>query len=60
MRPTWRTMADLVRALPPRELAVQAYALYEKFRPEIPTGVSGWGAPGVLDLNAIERLAKKS
>jgi hypothetical protein len=54
-----RAMADLAGALPPRELAVQAYALYEKFRPEIPAGVSGWGAAGVLDLNAIERLAKK-
>jgi hypothetical protein len=52
-------MADLAGALPPRELAVQAYALYEKFRPEVPTDVSGWGAAGVLDLDAIERLAKK-
>jgi hypothetical protein len=52
-------MADLAGALPPRELAVQAYALYEKFRPEIPPGVSGWGAAGVLDLDAIERFAKK-
>jgi len=33
--------------------------LYEKFRPDITTGVSGWGAAGVLDLDAIERLAKK-
>ncbi len=55
-----RAMADLAAALPQRELAVQAYALYEKFRPEIPAGVSGWGAVGVLDLSAIERLAKKS
>ncbi len=54
-----QAMADLAGALPPRELAEQAYALYEKFRPEIPAGVSGWGAAGVLDLNAIERLAKK-
>ena len=52
-------MADLAETLPPRELEVQAYALYEKFRPEIPAGVSGWGAAGVLDLDAIERLAKK-
>jgi hypothetical protein len=54
-----RAMADLAGALPPRELAVQAYALYEKFRPEIPAGVSGWGAAGVLDLNAIERMAEE-
>ena len=52
-------MADLAGALPPRELADRAYALYEEFRPEIPPGVTGWGAAGVLDLHAIEQMAKK-
>jgi hypothetical protein len=55
-----QAMAHLARALPRRELAGQAYALYEKFRPEIPPGVSGWGAAGVLDLDAIEELAAES
>jgi hypothetical protein len=54
-----RAMAELAGAFPPRQLAVQAYALYEKFRAEIPAGVSEWGAAGVLDLNAIGRLAKR-
>jgi len=52
-------MAVLAGSLPPRDLAARAYSLYEKFRPEIPPGVVGWGAAGVLDLDAIERLAKK-
>jgi hypothetical protein len=54
-----RAMAVLAGSLPPRDLTVQAYALYEKFRPEIPAGVSGWGAAGVLDFNAIEELSKR-
>jgi hypothetical protein len=54
-----RAMANLAGALPPRELAAGAYALYEKFRPEIPPGVSGWGAAGTLDLDAIEKLAEE-
>jgi hypothetical protein len=56
---TRRAMANLAGALPPRELAARAYALYEKFRPEIPPGVSGWGAAGVLDLDAIELLVNE-
>ncbi len=38
---------------------MRAYALYEQFRPEIPAGVKGWGAKGVLDLGLIDRLARK-
>jgi hypothetical protein len=55
-----RAMSDLAGAFPARELAERAYALYEKFRPEIPAGSIGWGAAGVLDLDAIERLAEES
>ena len=54
-----RAMVNLAAAKPPHELAVQAYALYEKFRPQIPAGVSGWGAKGMLDLSVIEELARK-
>jgi len=43
--------------LPPPELAEKAYALYEKFRPEIPPGKKGWGACGKLDLDLIRKLA---
>jgi hypothetical protein len=36
-----------------KELAQKAYALYEKFRPEIPPGKKGLGASGKLDLDLI-------
>jgi hypothetical protein len=39
------------------ELAPKGYALYEKFRPEIPPGKKGWGASGKLDLDLIRKLA---
>ena len=34
-------MHELAKSLPPSELAEKAYALYEKFRPEIPPGKKG-------------------
>lgn len=34
-----------------------AYALYEKFRPEIPSGASGWGAKGEFSIDLVMRLA---
>lgn len=52
-------MEDLASSLPPVELARLAYHLYEQFRPKIPSGVEGWGAAGVLDLDAIEEMAKR-
>jgi hypothetical protein len=59
LEPVRRAMANLAGAMPAPELAAQAYALYEKFRPDIPAGVSGWGAKGMLDLAVIEELARK-
>jgi len=55
--PARRAMEKVARSLPPHELARRAYRLYEEFRPEIPAGVSGWGAVGELDLDRIEALA---
>jgi hypothetical protein len=52
-------MEKLARAYNPKELARQAYPLYERFRPAIPTAKRGWGAKGDLDLGLIERLAKE-
>jgi len=52
-------MRRLAKSYGPKDLAERAFALYEKFRPEIPDGVKGWGAKGDLDLNVIEGLAKK-
>jgi len=34
---------ELAKSFPPTQLAQKAYALYEKFRPEIPPGKKGWG-----------------
>lgn len=53
-----KAMEKLARSRKPDSLAAQAYALYEKFRPEIPAGTKGWGAKGELDLNLIESLAQ--
>jgi hypothetical protein len=52
-------MEKLARAYRPKELARNPYSLYERFRPDIPAGRSGWGAEGDLDLGLIERLAKE-
>jgi hypothetical protein len=53
----WKAMKKLARAYPPGELAERAYRPYERFRPDIPEGVKGWGARGDLDLGLIGRLA---
>ena len=50
-------MTTLAGSYPPKELAAAAYALYERFRPQIPAGTRGWGAKGELDLAALKRLA---
>ena len=51
-------MEALAQAYPPDQLAAQAYALYERFRPAIPEGKQGWGAAGELDLQALRVLAR--
>jgi hypothetical protein len=51
-------MKRLARSMSAPEIAAQADELYEKFRPKIPDGAPGWGAPGKLDLGRIERLGK--
>jgi hypothetical protein len=43
----------------PKELAANAFSLYERFRPSIPERVKGWGAQGRLDLTLIEKRAKR-
>ena len=49
-------MMRLARSLPPQEIMRRAYALYEEFRPEVPAGVRGWGAPGELRIDQIDAL----
>ncbi len=51
-------MQKLAKAYTPKQLESKAYALYEKFRPEIPEGKKGWGAKGELDLDYILSLAE--
>lgn len=55
---TRSAMEKLAKAYTPKQLESKAYALYEKFRPEIPEGTKGWGAKGELDLDYIRSLAK--
>jgi hypothetical protein len=50
-------MSELAHSLPPRELALSAYRLYEQFRPDIPAGVGGWSVRGKLSLHRIAALA---
>ncbi len=54
-----RAMKKLAESLGPEELEKRAFALYEDFRPEVPEGKRGWGAAGELDLEKLEKLAKK-
>ena len=55
---TRKAMKKLAKAYTPKQLESKAYDLYEKFRPEIPEGVKGWGAKGELDLDYIRSLAE--
>jgi hypothetical protein len=50
-------MSLLAKAHKPADLAAVAYRLYEEFRPEVPAGVSGWGAKGRLSLDHIREMA---
>ena len=53
-------MVRLAASFPREHLADEAFHLYERFRPKIPSGEKGWGAKGVLDLTVIARLTKRS
>jgi hypothetical protein len=53
-------MERLASSYPPQEMCEVAFHLYERFRPAIPEGVSGWGAQGDLDLGVIEGLARQT
>ncbi len=59
LEPARNAMEELARAYKPTELALEAFGLYEKFRPKVPDGVKGWGAKGVLDLQRVRRLAAR-
>lgn len=59
LAPARSAMEALARAFEPDDLREGAFALYEQFRPEVPKGVRGWGAAGVLDLGLIRLLARR-
>lgn len=59
LEPVRHAMEQLAGSYPPREIAAKAYGLYERFRPDIPAGVTGWGAAGELDLDRIRDLAAR-
>jgi hypothetical protein len=50
-------MVTLAKSRSAEELADEAFGLYERFRPSVPSGESGWGAKGTLSLSTIEALA---
>ena len=51
-------MEALAASLPPGELDRVGFRLYERFRPEVPEGVEGWGKKAVLDIGRIKRAAE--
>jgi hypothetical protein len=57
--PVSAALTALAHSRNPEELAAEAYSLYERFRPGIPAGESGWGAAGTLKLTTIYGLAKE-
>ena len=46
-------VAELAAAHEPGDLNRRGFRLYERFRPEVPRGESGWGAVGELDLAKV-------
>jgi hypothetical protein len=51
-------MEALAASLPPDELDRIGFRLYERFRPEVPEGVEGWGAKAVLDIARIKQAVE--
>jgi hypothetical protein len=55
-----KIMMELAKEFEAGELAQNGFGLYEQFRPQIPEGVQGWGAKGVLDFGSIKKLANQN
>lgn len=51
-------MEELAKSIKREKLAVDAFGLYEKFRPSVPEGVKRWGVKGELDLETIRSLTR--
>ena len=54
-----KSMIQLAKSFNKKALAETAFALYEKFRPVVAPGQSGWGQKAELDLKRIRSLAEK-
>jgi hypothetical protein len=52
-------MEELAASLEPEELNRTGFRLYERFRPDVPADVKGWGAKGELDLDRIRRAGEQ-
>ena len=52
-----RAMAELAASASREDLHRRGFRLYERFRPAVPEGESGWGAKGVLELGRIRTAA---
>jgi hypothetical protein len=50
-------MEELAGLLPPDESERVGFRLYERFRPEVPEGVEGWGAKAELRIERVRRAA---
>jgi hypothetical protein len=50
-------MEALAASVEAGELQRRGFRLYERFRPDIPAGESGWGAKGELDLAKVRAAA---
>ena len=53
-----QAMEALAARFGPEELNRIGFRLYERFRPEVPEGVQGWGAKGELRLERIREAAE--
>ena len=51
-------MEELAAGQEPGELQRRGFRMYERFRPEVPVGESGWGAKGELDLAKVRAAGK--
>jgi hypothetical protein len=49
-------MTELAATYEPADLYRRGFRLYERFRPGVPAGESGWGAKGELDLAKVREL----
>jgi len=59
LEPVRAEMEALAACVPPELLNQEGFHLYERFRPEVPSGERGWGAKGILDFAKIRALGQR-